>query len=152
MIELTLLDYQEHLSFKNVQNRSYIWGSIRKKWLRSTPEELVRQLVISYLIKEKHYRSRLIQVEKTIKVNTLQRRYDILVFDRQIQPYLLIECKAPSIDVNQNVFDQVAQYNMAIQVPYLMVTNGTHTYCCFMNYLEKSYQYIHEIPDFESVQ
>ena len=146
MIELNLLSFQDHLTIKNIGQKSYLWGCIRKKWIRSTPEELVRQLVIHYLIQEKQYSARLIQVEKTIKINTLQRRYDVLVFTRKIEPYLLIECKAPGIELNQSVFDQIAHYNMEMQVPFLMVTNGTHSLCCKMEYSDKSYQYLQEIP------
>lgn len=146
MIELDLMQYKSELKFKRVDDQTLLFDPIRKKWLVLQPEELVRQLLLVYLIQEKGYNKNRINVEKEIKVNRMQKRCDILIFDDTTEPYLLVECKAPNVQVSQEVFKQIAWYNMALRVKYLLVSNGMETYCCSMDYVEENFNFLTEIP------
>jgi hypothetical protein len=133
---------------KNRENRTLIFDGIRKKFVVLTPEEWVRQHVVQFLNKEKKYPLSYINVEKQIKLNGLIKRYDIVVFSPKGELHLLIECKAPEINISQATFDQIAQYNFNLDAKYLMVTNGlTHFYCKTDLEAEK-YQFMKEIPEF----
>lgn len=133
---------------KEEAEKTFIFDAIRKKWLVLTPEEWVRQHMIEYLIQEKKYPKSLIQLEGGLKVNTLQKRSDILIYDSYGKPLLLVECKADTVKITQGVFEQIAAYNTQLQVRYLVVSNGLHHYCCEMDYTSKSYRFLAEIPVF----
>jgi len=148
MIDLELMQYKDLLQVKKTGGKTWLFDPLRKKWLVLQPEELVRQLFLQYLLREKAYNTTRIKVEKSIKVNTLERRYDLLVYDREVRPYLLVECKAPEVEVSQKVFRQIASYNLPLQAPYLVVTNGRQTYCCAMDYEGRSFEYLTEVPPF----
>ena len=148
MIDLDFMSFKDQLKVRNTEGKRFIFDPLRKKWLVLQPEELVRQLVIQYLLKEKNYRSSHMAVERMLKVNKLTKRCDILMYDLQQQPFLLVECKAPAVKINQNVFRQIAWYNMPLKVQYLLVTNGITTYCCAMDYDQEDYRFLAEIPDF----
>ena len=146
-LPIDLLQYKAELRFKEQAQRRYIFCPIRKKYLVLQPEELVRQLVLLYLQKEKNYSKNSIHVERGIKVNNLYRRCDIIVYDEAVTPYLLVECKAPTVKITQSVFDQIARYNLALQVQYLLVTNGMDAFCCEMDYVGQSYSFLESIPE-----
>jgi hypothetical protein len=149
-LDLDLLHYQDTLRIKKITvEQSTIWDLIRQKWLHFTPEEMVRQMVIAHLL-HLGFSSRLIQVEKKILYHGLSRRFDIVAYQKELIPFLLVECKAPQVSINQTTFDQIAQYNMSLTVPFLWVTNGRTNYCCQMNYELRSYQFIDHIPVPES--
>lgn len=133
---------------KKKESTSLIYDPVRQKYLVRTPEEVVRQLVICYLMKEKGFRRNFIQVEKSLTVNEMHKRCDVLCLDGHARPFLLIECKAPSIGLGEKVFRQIAWYNMPLQVPYLMVTNGIETYCCQMDYTARSFSFVKTVPSF----
>lgn len=145
MVELDLLAYQSCLRVKSLDDQSFLWDVIRRKWFRLTPEEMVRQLVLQHLLSS-GFSDRLIQVEKKVTYHGLNRRFDIVAYQKELIPFLLIECKAPQIPINQEVFDQIAQYNMSLTVPFLWVTNGRQNYCCQMDYVKKSYTFLDHIP------
>ena len=147
MIDLDLMQYKSELKFKSVDGQTMLFDPIRKKWLVLQPEELVRQLLLVYLIQEKGYNKNRINVEKEIKVNRMQKRCDILIFDSNTEPFLLVECKAPNVPVSQDVFKQIAWYNMALRVKYLLVSNGMQSYCCSMDYEKESFDFLTEIPE-----
>lgn len=113
------------------------------------PEEWVRQHCIQYLIKEKGYPKSLINVEKELKVNTLKKRYDIVIFNTNGSIRLIVECKAPNININQTTFDQIARYNLTLDAKYLMITNGFNHYYCQMDFENKKYQFLKDIPDYD---
>jgi hypothetical protein len=125
-----------------------IFDSIRKKYVAFTDEEWVRQHCIAYLINEKAYPASLIAVEKALVVNGLRKRTDIVVFGKDGTPKLIVECKASHIKITNDVFDQIARYNMTLKVNYLMVTNGLQHYCCLINHQEASYKFLEDVPDF----
>ena len=112
------------------------------------PEEVVRQLLLLYLLREKGCSPNRIGIEKTLSVNGLTRRFDILVYDPEMKPWMLIECKAPGIAISQDTFDQAARYNLPLRVPYLVVSNGRDTYCCKMDYEKEGYDFLGELPGF----
>ncbi len=113
-----------------------------------TPEEFVRQLLVLYLIHEKHYNENRISIEKQVVFNHMPKRCDVLVYDKNMDPFLLVECKAPQVKLSGATFEQIARYNNPLQVPYLLITNGLETYCCKMNYEERSYEFIDTVPEY----
>ena len=134
--------------FKNSENKIYIFDVVRKKFVILQPEEWVRQHVIHFLITEKKYPLSLINVEKQVKVNSLVKRYDIIVFKSDGSIQLLVECKAPEITILQSSFDQIAQYNMQLKSDYLMLTNGLHHFFFKMDFEKEKYSFLRDIPDF----
>lgn len=147
LINIDLLKYQSTLKVKKDLGKKMIFDPIRKKYLVWQPEELVRQLLIQYLIDEKKYNKNHIHAERGLTVNGQYKRSDIITYDKTMSPFLLVECKAPKIPLNQAVLDQIATYNLAYKVPYLLISNGIHNYCCQMDYVNKSYTFLEEIPD-----
>lgn len=118
---------------KEEAGKELIFDEIRKQWVRLTPEEWVRQNFIQYLIQTKNYPTALIGVEKEIKLGELKKRFDILVYDKNHQPWMMIECKAMDVALNEAVLAQVIRYNISIPVQYLIITNGSYTYCYLRN-------------------
>ncbi|MCW5907677.1 MAG: type I restriction enzyme HsdR N-terminal domain-containing protein [Chitinophagales bacterium] len=110
--------------------RKVIFDEVRKKPVALTPEEWVRQHILHYLIYDKQYPKSLIAVEKSIEMNGLQKRFDVVVFATDGLPKMLIECKAPEELLNEKVFEQIARYNLKLRVKYLWVTNGSNNFCC----------------------
>lgn len=135
--------------FKNSENKPYIFDEIRKKFVVLQPEEWVRQHCVHYLISEKKYPKSLINVEKELQINQLKKRYDIVVFNRDGSIYLIVECKSPKVTINQDTFDQIARYNLALNATYLMVTNGLNHYYCSIDFDEKRYQFLKDIPEYQ---
>jgi hypothetical protein len=136
--------------FKNSENKVSIFDAIRKKFIILTPEEWVRQHVVQFLMIEKNYPKSLLNVEKVLQVNGLQKRYDIVVYNSDGTIHILIECKAPEVPISQSTFDQIAQYNMTLQSNYLMVTNGLNHYFCQMDNENEKYQFLTELPNYQS--
>jgi predicted type IV restriction endonuclease len=112
------------------QGKIWIFDIIRKKYVILTPEEWVRQHFIHYLIHHLHYPKALFKVESGLSFNTIQKRSDIVIHDRQGKPWMLVECKSPVIKLSQKAFNQIAVYNMTIGARYLAVSNGMVHYCC----------------------
>ncbi|WP_044404214.1 type I restriction enzyme HsdR N-terminal domain-containing protein [Lacinutrix sp. Hel_I_90] len=134
--------------FKNSENKVSIFDAIRKKFVILQPEEWVRQHCVNYLIEEKNYPKSLINVEKELKINDLKKRYDIVVFNPNGSIHIIVECKAPKIKINQDTFDQVARYNLALNANYLMVTNGLNHYYCKMDFETEKYDFLQDIPHY----
>ncbi|MBN1108833.1 MAG: type I restriction enzyme HsdR N-terminal domain-containing protein [Bacteroidales bacterium] len=128
-----------------------IFDPIRKKHVRLTPEEWVRQNFIQYLVNEGGYPPGLIGIEIKSKFNNLNRRVDILVHNRAGQPVMIVECKAPEITLNDKVFDQIVCYNMGFRVPYLIVTNGIDHYACRIDFENNKYEFLLVIPLYEDL-
>ncbi len=136
---------------KSVDGNFMIFDEIRKKYLVCTPEEWVRQNFIRFLIEEKGFPPQLMAIESGLKINSLQFRSDLLIYNRNGQPLLVVEFKAPSVKIKQQAFDQIARYNMQLQVPFLIVSNGMEHYCCHVNFKEKNYSFLKEIPEFSQL-
>lgn len=135
--------------FKNSENNVAIFDEIRKKFILLTPEEWVRQHTLHYLIQDKNYPKSHINVEKLIKINTLNKRYDIVVFQPNGEIFLLIECKAPEVAISQQTFDQIARYNLTLKAKYLMLTNGINHYFCQMDFENEKYVFLKELPEYK---
>ena len=125
-----------------------IFDDIRKKFIVLTPEEWVRQHTVQFLLQHKKYPKSYLNVEKLIKVNELNKRYDVVVFQPDGTIFLLVECKAPEIKISQDTFDQIARYNLKLKAKYLMVTNGLNHYFCQMDFEKEHYVFLKELPDF----
>lgn len=128
-----------------------IFDEIRRKWVALTPEEWVRQHTVSYLIEAKRYPKQLIAVEMAITVNGCSKRCDIVVFNRNALPIMIIECKAASVALSQKTFDQAAVYNVKLSVDYLLITNGIQHYCCKVDTIAKKYDFLKEIPEYSQL-
>ncbi len=133
---------------KSEDNRKYIFDEIRRKYLLLTPEEWVRQNFIKYLVKEKKYPRQLISIEMEFKIGRLIKRCDIVVFNKSGKPNLIVECKSPSVAINQDTFDQISDYNRHFNVMYLIVTNGIKHYCCKFDKNADSFVFEGEIPEY----
>lgn len=145
------LNFPEYnFRFKNSENRVAIFDEIRKKFILLTPEEWVRQHVIKFLLQDNNYPKNYTNVEKVLKINGLTKRYDAVVFEPDGSVFLLVECKAPSVKITQDTFDQIARYNMVAKARYMMVTNGLNHYFCQMDYNEEKYIFLRELPEFNS--
>jgi hypothetical protein len=137
-----------NLKIKSKENKFFIFDIIRKKYVVLTPEEWVRQHFLHFLIEEKNYPKSLIAIEKKLTINNLTKRTDILIFNTKGEPHLIVECKAPSIEITQNTFDQIARYNLKLNATYLVVTNGLNHFQCTVDFENESYQFLEEIPEF----
>jgi hypothetical protein len=122
------IDYPSfNYKIKGEEGREFIFDEIRKRWVRLTPEEWVRQNTIQYLLQIKYYPYKLFSIEKEIKLGELKKRCDIIVY-HNAQPWMIIECKEPDVSINKQVMQQILRYHLAIPVPYLCLTNGTNVY------------------------
>lgn len=146
MINLNLPKYPIRL--KEVEGKKMIFDSVRKKFLVLTPEEWVRQNFIFYLATEKKMPLSLIAVEMGLTLNKTKKRSDIVVYNKTGNAWLIVECKAPSVKIDQKVFDQIARYNLTLNAEFLVVTNGLQHYCCQMFPREERYSFLPDIPEF----
>jgi hypothetical protein len=139
-----------HFDFRlrNLNNRDEIFDPVRHKFVTLTPEEWVRQHLIAYLVNIKGYPVSMIGVEKQLLLNKLPKRFDLVVFGRNANPFLLVECKAPGVEITEKTFDQAARYNMLLQADYFIITNGLEHYTCRLDYENRHYIFIEEIPPF----
>ena len=133
---------------KNSENNTHIFDVIRKKFVVLQPEEWVRQHCIQFLINEKNFPVSLINVEKVVQINGLNKRYDIVVYNSDGSIYLIVECKAPRVKISQSAFDQIARYNLALKASCLMVTNGLNHYFCTMDNNLGIYNFFKELPSY----
>jgi hypothetical protein len=114
-----------------------------------TPEEWVRQHFVAFLMEEKKYPTSLIAIEKQLIINNRKKRTDILIFNSEGKPDIIVECKAPKIKITQNTFDQIARYNLKLKANFLVVTNGLEHFYCKMDFENKSYIFLNEIPNYK---
>tara|TARA_B100001175_G_scaffold128068_1_gene108965 strand:- start:1254 stop:1697 length:444 start_codon:yes stop_codon:yes gene_type:complete len=144
MFNLTFPKYEFRL--KKIEEKRFIFDEIRKKYIEFTPEEWVRQNCVKFLIDKKKYFSHLISIEKTIKLNGLTKRFDIIAYDIFGNVDLLVECKAPNIIIDQKSFDQIITYDKVINAKYLMLTNGIINYYCEINKIDNKINFLKDIP------
>ncbi len=147
MLKLSFPNYEFRL--KKIDEKRFIFDEIRKKYFELTPEEWVRQNCIKFLINEKKYKSQLIAVEKKIILNNLTKRFDIIAYDNNGDPNLLVECKAPNIAIRQETFDQILSYNKVINSNYLMITNGIIHYYCKIDNIDNKINFLKDIPNYK---
>ncbi|MDD4755565.1 MAG: type I restriction enzyme HsdR N-terminal domain-containing protein [Prolixibacteraceae bacterium] len=146
MQKLNLPAYQ--FNIKTLKSKSYIFDNVRKRFVLLTPEEWVRQNFIMYLTEVKKYPPSLMAVERQININDKLFRFDLLVYNKKGEPLLIAEFKAPGVSINQETFDQVVRYNMALRVERVIVSNGMQHYVCQVDYKANSYKFLQEVPGY----
>lgn len=129
---------------RTTDNKEFIFDTIRKQWVMLTPEEWVRQNFLQYLVIVKNYPASLIAVEKEIKLFDLVKRFDILVYDQNMAPWMIIECKEMNEVIDKKVLDQALRYNISLQVPYVVLTNGTS--CHGFKLADGAFKEINNLP------
>ena len=149
MIPLNLPDYEIKLS--GTPDKPTIFDVLRRKYIALTPEEWVRQHFIHFMIEHKGYPLTLLANEVKLNVGDKKLRADSVLYSTELKPRMIIEYKAPSINITQKVFNQITVYNMLLHVDYLIVTNGLQHYCCKMDYVSKKYLFLTEIPDYKNI-
>lgn len=147
MQHLNLPEYQFNIKKKG-NDGLVILDTLRKRWVALTPEEWVRQNFVRYLIEDREFPAALMNNEISLTQNGIKRRCDTLVADRQGLPLVIVEYKAPTIEISQKTFDQIVRYNMVLRAQYLIVTNGMRHYCCKIDYENNSYAFLQEIPTY----
>lgn len=147
-LKIDFLKFQDQLVFQTKEGQLKVYDPIRRKYLVKGPEEIVRQLVILYLMELKGVNKNHIAVEKMLKINGLIKRFDLLIYNKETDPVMLVECKAPNVSISEDTFRQISAYNIAMKARYLLVTNGIKTYCCEIDYLQHSFEFLAEVPSF----
>jgi hypothetical protein len=128
--------------------RRQVFDEVRRKWVSLTPEEWVRQNLIRWMVVTLGYPASLVAVERELLLGSLRKRFDIVVYDREHHPWLMVECKAPQVELGEDVLMQVLRYNMSIPVPYLVVTNGNE--CHAAHRKGHALEWLSEMPAFPS--
>jgi hypothetical protein len=126
VIKIAYPPYQPKIKKEN--NKEFIFDEVRKKWVVLTPEEWVRQNFLQYLMQVKNYPASLIAVEREIVLADTKKRFDIVVYNKNHQPYIIVECKEMNVELDSKTLDQVLRYNVSLQVDFLVITNGSY---CF---------------------
>ncbi len=144
------IEYPEYdFKVKQQDNNRLIFDELRKTWLKLTPEEWVRQNFVRFLIAVKQYPSSLIALEKKILVGEMSKRFDILIYQNDFKPFLMVECKAMTVPLTEEVLNQVLRYNISMPVKYIVITNGT--YCMAFEKRNKQLVPLDEIPDYGNI-
>jgi hypothetical protein len=147
--QLNLPQYSFKINSK--EENEMILDPLRRKFVKLTPEEWVRQNFVQYLINEGKYPAGLLGIEVLFRLNKLKRRVDILVHNRLGEAIMIVECKSADVKIDEKVFEQIATYNMKFKVPYLIVTNGLHHYACKIDHQEMKFEYLLVIPLYEDL-
>ena len=146
-LNLDLLPFQSGLRYQKDKNGlTKIFDPLRKRYFIATPEEIVRQLWIVYLVDYLKLNPKLIAIERAFSINQLNKRFDLVIFSNTTKPVLLAEFKAPGVKITQSAFDQIAQYNMTLQVPYSLVSNGMQHFCFQIDDDRKGFVWQKELP------
>ena len=149
MFRLNLPPYPIKIQEKGEKRQ--IFDFLRRKWVALTPEEWVRQHFTHFLVEHKNYPQALLANEVELRIGEKRLRCDTLLYNKELRPRMIIEYKAPTIQIQQKTFDQISVYNLLLKVDYLIVSNGLSHYCCKMDYERQSYQFLEDIPDYETI-
>lgn len=149
MLNLNLPSFDAKV--RKIDNKLSIFDSLRRKFVALTPEEWVRQHFVNFLITEKEYPQGLIANEVQIKLNNQKKRCDSVIYNSTLKPLVIVEYKSPDVNITQDVFDQIARYNIVLKVDYLIVSNGINHYCCKIDYQNQTFQYLQEIPNYSEL-
>ena len=145
-LDIDLLQVQLFIKIRKKPQGNEIFDTVRKKWLILQPEEWVRQLMVLYLSKILHFPLNHFSIEKGVSKGLKKGRWDILIFDYSMKPFLLIECKSPNIYLTDDVIYQAAVYNIELKAPYIAVTNGTNTSCFMIDKPNNGYNFLTAFP------
>lgn len=149
MIVLNLPPFDIKIAVKDGKNT--VFDVIRRRYVALTPEEWVRQHFVHFLLEQKGYPQALMANEVQVQLNGTKKRCDTVLYRRDLTARMIVEYKAPDIAITQKVFDQITRYNIVLKVDYLIVTNGLQHYCCRMDYERGSYNFLQDIPDYQSL-
>lgn len=149
MAQLNLPPYEVRL--KEADGHQQIFDVLRRRYVALTPEEWVRQHFVHFLMEHKHYPKGLLGNEIELRIGEKRMRCDTVLYDKTLQPQMIVEYKAPEIEITQRVFNQITAYNMILRVDYLIVSNGLQHYCCRMNKEQHRYEFLREIPDYSQL-
>jgi len=149
MQQLNLPPYNANL--KKTGETIKIFDILRRKFVKCTPEEWVRQNFVHFLLDHKGYSPNLMNNEVELTLNEMSKRCDTLVYDRQGKPLMIIEYKAPHIAINQAVFNQITRYNIVLDVEYLILSNGFTHYCIKLNEQKNGYIFLQDIPKYDEL-
>ena len=149
MFRLNLPQYEIKISEKD--GKRMIFDFLRRKYVALTPEEWVRQHFTHYLVEHKGYPKGLLGNEIELQIGDKRLRCDSILYNKVAQPQMIIEYKAPTVPLQQKVFDQISAYNLLLRVDYLVISNGMEHYCCKMDYEHQKYLFLQEIPDYEKL-
>lgn len=149
MLSLNLPKYETKICERD--GKLQIFDPLRKCHVALTPEEWVRQHFVNFLIESRGFPAALMSNEVAITVNGMKRRCDTVVYDKQLQPRVIVEYKAPTVKITKEVFAQISRYNLTLKVDYLIVSNGLRHYCCRMDYPNNSYTFLQEIPEYTKI-
>ena len=125
-----------------------IFDFLRRRYVALTPEEWVRQHFVHFLVEQKGYPRGLLANELELRIGQKKLRCDTVLYNKVLQPQMIIEYKKPEVSITQRVFNQITVYNMLLHVDYLVVSNGLQHYCCRMDYEHQSYEFLSDIPSF----
>ena len=149
MFRLNLPDYE--IKIKEKDGRPHIFDFLRRRFVALTPEEWVRQHFVHFLLMYKGYPQALMANEVQVQLNGTKKRCDTVLYRRDLTARMIVEYKAPDVEITQKVFDQITRYNMVLKVDYLIVSNGLSHYCCRMDYERNSYTFLQDIPDYDNL-
>ena len=148
MVDLNIPE--QNIEIKNINSKNYIFDLIRKKHLVLTPEEWVRQNLVSYFINDLHYPKGLIKTESSLKYNNLKKRSDILIYNNDMTHYMIVECKSYKMKLNKSHLNQSAIYNKIYRSRYLMVSNGMEHIVCEYDWENETFKFRNSIPEFSN--
>ena len=148
-MEINLPPYETKLREKD--GKREIFDFLRRRYVALTPEEWVRQHFVHFLIEQKGYPKGLLANERELRIGEKRLRCDTLLYNKELQPRMIIEYKAPHIVITQHVFNQITTYNMLLHVDYLIVSNGNAHYCCRMDYACHTYTFLPDIPEYNKL-
>ena len=149
MLSLNLPPFQPKIELH--EGKTTIFDILRRRYVVLTPEEWVRQHFVHFLIEHKGYPQALMGNEVMLKLHKTTKRCDTVLYNRDLSAKMIIEYKAPHIEITQQVFSQISNYNIVLRVDYLIVSNGLKHFCCKMDYARQTYTFLQEIPDYSSL-
>ena len=149
MFRLNLPPYPIKIQEKGEKRQ--IFDFLRRKWVALTPEEWVRQHFTHYLAEQKGYPQSLLANEVELRIGEKRLRCDTIIYNKELRPRMIVEYKAPTIQIQQKTFDQISAYNLLLKVDYLVVSNGLQHYCCKMDYDHQCYQFLESVPDYQNL-
>ena len=149
MIRLNLLEYEINVVERD--GKRMIFDFLRRKYVALTPEEWVRQHFTHFLVSQKGYPKTLLANEAQLQIGDKHLRCDTVLYNKEMQPLMIVEYKAPQIQLQQKTFDQIAAYNLLLHADFLVVSNGLQHYCCQMVYEQRTYRFLTEIPDYATL-
>ncbi|MBQ6037047.1 MAG: type I restriction enzyme HsdR N-terminal domain-containing protein [Bacteroidaceae bacterium] len=149
MLSLNLPEFDVKITSE--RGKRMIFDVVRHRYVTLTPEEWVRQHFTHFLMEHKGYPQGLLANEIQIKLNGTSKRCDTVLYHQDLSAQMIIEYKAPTVEITQKVFDQITRYNMVLHVDYLVVSNGLEHYCCKMDYENQTYHFLPDIPDYQTL-